>query len=386
MPAFGKKLVFVGGGHAHLHALARIDEFALHGVEVTVIAPGPFWYSGMGPGMLSGIYEKEDDIVDLRALVERQGGRYLEDCVTRIRPKENELLTAGGETLSYDLLSLNVGSAVPAESLIKEEAQKDPADPDARVIRVKPVQNFLALRQRLQLGKLGATPGNPARILVIGGGAAGCETAANARALFHRQEREAAIFLVSSADRLLPELPVRAGRIMEKFCARNGIDVTLGVRVANLHDGEALFEGGGVSMPFDLALLATGVRPARLIAESSLETDDTGAMQVDPHLRSVSHPNVFGGGDGIQLKDRPLARVGVYAVRQGPILFHNLLATLEKESLQVFEPQKKYLLILNLGDGTGLLSWRGLVFRSGLAFQLKDHIDRKFMRTYQLAV
>ncbi len=132
-------------------------------------------------------------------------------------------------------------------------------------------------------------------------------------------------------------------------------------------------------------MLATGVRPAPLLSKSGLETDDTGAMLVDAHLCSVSHPNVFGGGDGIQLQDHPIARVGVYAVRQGPILCHNLLATLEKQPLEVFEPQENYLLILNLGDGTGLLSWRGLIVRSSLAFRLKDHIDRKFMRTYQQA-
>ena len=46
--------VLLGAGHAHLYALSRIGEWVEAGSRVTVIAPGPFWYSGMGPGCWAG--------------------------------------------------------------------------------------------------------------------------------------------------------------------------------------------------------------------------------------------------------------------------------------------------------------------------------------------
>jgi NADH dehydrogenase FAD-containing subunit len=95
---------------------------------------------------------------------------------------------------------------------------------------------------------------------------------------------------------------------------------------------------------------------------------------------------VFGGGDCIALAGRRLARVGVYAVREAPVLFHNLLATLEGRPLRRFRPQRRYLLIMNLGDGTGLATWGGLWWYGRLAFWLKDRIDRAFLKEYQRPV
>ena len=49
------------------------------------------------------------------------------------------------------------------------------------------------------------------------------------------------------------------------------------------------------------------------------------------------------------------------SIRQGPVLFHNLQAYLGGEPLKKFKPQKIYLYILNLGDGTGLAIYGPLV-------------------------
>ena len=106
-------------------------------------------------------------------------------------------------------------------------------------------------------------------------------------------------------------------------------------------------------------------------------------MLVNGYLRSTEHSNIFGGGDCIYFKDSPLDKVGVYAVRQNPILYHNLMATLESSELKPFDPGGEYLLIFNLGDGTGIFYKWGIQFGGRLAFRIKDYIDRKFMRQFQ---
>jgi len=77
--------------------------------------------------------------------------------------------------------------------------------------------------------------------------------------------------------------------------------------------------------------------------------------------------------------------VGVYAVRQNPILLHNLMAALDGESLTPFQPGGAYLLIFNMGDGRAIFWKKNLVFDGRLAFILKDFIDRRFMRKFQLS-
>jgi NADH dehydrogenase FAD-containing subunit len=76
-------------------------------------------------------------------------------------------------------------------------------------------------------------------------------------------------------------------------------------------------------------------------------------------------------------------KVGVYAVRENPVLYHNLKAALEGNDLQAFDPGGDYLLIFNLGDRTGVLNKRWLTFGGRPAFIVKDFIDRRFMRTFQ---
>ena len=66
-----------------------------------------------------------------------------------------------------------------------------------------------------------------------------------------------------------------------------------------------------------------------------------------------------------------------------PVLYHNLMAALEGEPLQVFNPGGDYLLIFNMGDGKGVLKKKWLTFDGRLAFVIKDYIDRKFMKKFQ---
>jgi len=61
-------------------------------------------------------------------------------------------------------------------------------------------------------------------------------------------------------------------------------------------------------------------------------------LLVNKYLQCTAHPEIFGGGRCIYFKDRPLDKVGVYAVRQNPVLYQNLMASLEETVLQPFDP------------------------------------------------
>ena len=80
-----------------------------------------------------------------------------------------------------------------------------------------------------------------------------------------------------------------------------------------------------------------------------------------------------------------IAKSGVYAVREAPILWHNLLAAARGRPLMRYRPQRSFLSILNTADGRALLRYKGLRSWSRWAWWLKDRIDRGFMRRYQTA-
>jgi NADH dehydrogenase FAD-containing subunit len=166
--------------------------------------------------------------------------------------------------------------------------------------------------------------------------------------------------------------------------ADRGIVVLEGNRVKEVAANQILMADGS-SHDFDVAFMALGVQPSRLFHDSGIPTGTDGGLLVNTFLQSVAHPEMFGGGDCISFAERPLAKVGVYAVRQNPILLHNLMAALEGREMKPFMPQKDYMLIFNMGNGRGILWKKNFIWEGRLAFLLKDYIDRKFMKKFQVA-
>ncbi len=361
-------LVLVGGGHAHLTILKRLGVFSRHGHTVTLVSPDRYhYYSGMGPGLLGQTYSPPQIRFDLQEMVAGSGS-FLHDRVVGLQPALRTLLLASGQSLTYDVASFNVGSEVVVPPAFER---------DERLVPVKPIVNLETARQRL----LAMPEGQKLRLLVAGGGPAGTEVAGNLRDLLDRTGRLGEIVQVAG-HRLLANFPDRMRTLVLKQFAKRQIDVREGVHLTGYADGRALLDDGG-ELAVDGVFLASGVRPPDLFQQAGLSVGEDGGLLVNRMLQSVDAPELFAGGDCLCFAEQPLAKVGVYAVRQNPVLFENLLATLSAMPLQPFKPQQHYLLVLNLGDGQGVLHWRGHVLAGRWACQLKDKIDRQFMRRFQ---
>jgi NADH dehydrogenase FAD-containing subunit len=368
-----RRAVLLGAGHAHLETLRQSGRFTRRGHELVLVAPGPFWYSGLATGMLGGTYPPDLDRVDVAALVARGGGRFIRGRATGIDVAARRVHLEDGPSLRYDALSLNLGSEVPVADVpgLAEHG-----------IAVKPIENLWRLRRELEERLPSATSGRPLRLVVIGGGATACEVAANARRRADDLDGAAEVTVLARGERLHEHVARRAAEGLLRSLRRRGVRVELGAAVERIEPGCALLADGR-RFPFDLLVPAIGLVPSPLVRATGLPTDGAGALLVDESLRSVADPAVLGGGDCVAWPGRSLAKVGVYAVREAPILCHNLLATLEGRPPRRFRPQRRFLLILNLGDGTGLASWGPLHWRGRLAFWLKDRIDRRFLARYR---
>jgi len=238
------------------------------------------------------------------------------------------------------------------------------------------------LRLRDEVRRLAAAPGHaPVRIVVAGGGPAGCEVAANLIALGKPGRRPLKISIVTRQNRLLAGLPATAGTLMERRLVQDGVDISYGATVQSIEPGFAVTGVGRV--PFDILVNATGLKPSPVVGAMGLPTGADGGLLVDRYLRSIGDPRIFGGGDCISFAERDLLKLGVYAVREAPVLLYNLLATHGGRRLKPYAPQRRALMILNLGDGTGLAIRGGWVLRSRAAAWIKDWIDRAFLRRYR---
>jgi NADH dehydrogenase FAD-containing subunit len=367
-----RHLVLVGGGHAHLTALARLPDTLRAGHRVTLIGPSPYhYYSGMGPGLLSGIYRPAEARFHVRKMAEDGGAAFIEGRVSAVDPIRRTLHLASGGEVHYDAASFNTGSEVPADFLDIR------GGPD--VYPVKPIENLLAARRKIE----DAGAGVRFRVIVLGGGPAGVEISANLGRLAKETGRIAGITLVSRSN-ILADFPENARTLALGALARWEVEAIEGVAAQAVVDGGVRLENGGC-LEGDMVFVAVGIRPTALFRNSGLPTGKDGGLLVNDFLQCVGSPELFGGGDCISLARSPLQRVGVYAVRQNLPLHGNLRAFLEGKPLRRFDPGGAYLLILNLGDGTGLFRRKRIVWGGPLAFRFKDFLDRRFMKKFQLS-
>ena len=365
-------IAFAGGGHAHLYSLRRTRELVRRGHDVVLVNPSPhLYYSGMATGVVSRTYTPEEDRIDVRRLVEGGGGRFVKGRVERAIPSERALLLEDGRRVPYDVASFCLGSGVAAPLPTREED---------RVLPVKPVENAERLRDEISARR--------PRVLVVGGGVAGCEMAANAASLMAKlaAERgtgaaEGEIVLAEAGPNLLATAPERARRLMSAHLKDRGVEVLLDFEVRSYEDG-IVVSADGREARADLLVPAAGVVPPSVFRRSGLATGDDGGLWVDAHLRSPNDERLFGGGDCVCFRGESLPRLGVFAVRQGPVLYRNLQAAFRGEPLARFEPQRRYLYVLNLGDGTGLAIYGRLAWRGRLAMKLKNRIDKRFVEEY----
>ena len=367
----GKRLVIVGAGHAHLTVLKNLAEFKRTGHRVTVVSASALhYYSGMGPGMLSGIYRPEEIRFNVKKMSEDRGAVFVEDNVVKICPADKKIDLNAGNELSYDVLSLNTGSFVPSMAAMPN---------DESIITVKPIEKLLMARRRI----LSDLKTRDVKVTVVGGGPTGVEVAGNLERMARNETGDCRITLVAGS-RLLAEFKPGVRRLALRSLNRRRVRVIEDARVNGVQDGQAELSNGDV-LETDYAFMAVGVKPSPLFADSGLPTGGDGGMLVNQFLQSVDYPELFGGGDCICFEPQPLAKVGVYAVRQNPVLLHNLLGMLNGGPLQEFVPQATFLLALNMGDGTAVVRWHSLVWGGALGFALKNYIDRKFMREFQVS-
>ena len=365
-----KKLVFVGAGHAHLTALSRLETFVERGYAVTVISTANFhYYSGMGPGMLSGIYEPQEIRFNVQRLTESKGGHFLADKVIRIDPVSRMLYLKSNREIGYDVVSFNTGSDVPVIKGIPSNGS---------IYTVKPIEELYKARCRIT----DELKNGPLQLAVIGGGAAGIEISCNLWRLVRDHNGTAGIHLISR-ESILSRFNPRIREIVLKKLDQKKIVVSENASVSDIDKSVIILEGGK-TIPYNLAFLATGVKPSSLFKDSGIETGEDGGLMVNEYLQSVTYPDILGGGDCIYFTKSPLDKVGVHAVRQNQILFDNLHSLLSGGELKRYSPQNKYLLILNMGDGTGVFFRESWVWDGKKAFLLKNYIDNKFVKKFQL--
>jgi selenide,water dikinase len=388
-------LVFVGAGHCHCLALVQLarDLVPQLPTTVTLISDSAFaYYSGMLPAAVAGQFREDELRIDVAALCRALAVRFVLGRATRIEHAAKRVHVQRSDsdapcTIEYDLLSVNVGS-------VTRGAELDGVSQHA--ICTRPIA---LLPARLAAREADFTALQPPRcptVLVVGGGAAGCELAmavcGRHRALFGAAD----VSLLTSCTSELGTGGARLSSVLKAALQERGIKLIAGraIRVdadRTVHAVDSSNNGVASAHAAELVLWAAGASPGALLAASDLPLSGDGFLDVRRSLQSVASDFVFACGDCCTVRDSPqIEKAGVFAVREAPILAQNLcaarhnLAHPEAPKPYVdYAAQASFLRLIITGDGGAIgCKWGFATPSSSAANWLKSKLDLDFIRLF----
>jgi selenide,water dikinase len=378
-------LVLLGGGHANIQVLKMLAMNPIGGLRITLISDQTHSpYSGMIPGYLAGYYSYEECHFDLRRICEELGQRFIKAKIIGIDPQRKKIQLENRAEVSYDCASINVG--IEPQSI--ENASVEAA---LKLIPLKPISRFISHWERL-IADLNAYKGSDAlQIAVVGAGASGVEISIILKMLIDQHQWNAEVSLIHRHEYLVSAKDRSAQKKLSETLKELGVKVFKNTQaLKEQENGLVLKDDQGLIQTKDFyrVLTATHASAPQWFKQSGLPVDADGFVKVTGNLLVEQGHALFAAGDCIHFTPSPLKKAGVYAVRQGRVLEHNIRAYFTgKSALKTFRPKKNVLSLITIGerkalvhqDSTSILRWMW----PSLLWMVKDGIDRRFMKRFQ---
>jgi pyridine nucleotide-disulfide oxidoreductase family protein len=361
-----KRLVLLGGGHAHVHVLAAMAREPMPGVQTVMVTPfARQVYSGMVPGWMAGHYTIDECAIPLEPLARAAGVELALASATAIDATERTVTLSDGRVAEYDVLSIDAGSTQNRDAI---------AGARERGLFIRPIEHFVKLFD----GVIELASSRVLDVVVVGGGAAGFEVA---MALQHRlagaDGEQARVCIVTGDSVVLPGFTPGARQRALARLRRARITV-INQRCVEVGDTHLLLDNGA-RVVCDVPVMALPASAPAWLQGSGLALDEAGFVSITQTLQSTSHPQVFAAGDVSSRLDHAVPRSGVYAVRAGPVLALNIRRLLAGGELQPWRAQERSLYLLSCGERRAIASWGDWSAQGRWAWWWKDRIDRGFV-------
>jgi selenide, water dikinase len=388
--AIAQDLVLIGGGHSHAIVLRLWGMHPIPGVRLTLISDGSDTpYSGMLPGYVAGVYSRSDCHIDLRSLCQFAGAQFYRSTAIGLDLAQQQVICVDRPPVRFDWLSIDIGSTPqtvgPQTAGPQTVGVGEPVSGRSNSIPAKPVPQFLQWWERF-CAQYTTAPTAPT-ISIVGGGVGGVELALSIQTRLQALRSPAAvgtIQLFSRSPTVLPQHNQQVQRYFQQYLQQRQIKLYCDREIIGWN-GKTLQTANGEEFASDVVVWVTVATAPAWLAASGLAVDGDGFIQVDQYLRSPSHPNIFAAGDIASMMAQPRPKAGVFAVRQGGPLYHNLCRSLQGRSLKPFRPQTQYLSLIGTGDGSAVASRGPWFARSPILWRWKQRIDRQFMQQFSPA-
>ncbi|GAA2753097.1 MULTISPECIES: NAD(P)/FAD-dependent oxidoreductase [Kitasatospora] len=356
------RILIVGGGFAGLECARRLErKLAPSEAEISLVTPFSYQlYLPLLPHVAAGVLTPQSVAVSLRRSLHRThivpGGAIGIDPrskVAVVRKITDEVVAE-----RYDYLVLAPGSVTRTFDIpgLPDYARGMKTLAEAAYIRDHVISQLdlasTSLDDRERESRL--------QFVVVGGGYAGTETAACLQRLTTAASRryprlDARLIkwhLIDIAPKLMPELGDKLGDTALQILRARGVEVSLGVSIAEVGAENVKFTDGR-SLPCRTLIWTAGVTASPLIGTLDAETV-RGRIAVTAEMRVPQFEGVFALGDAAAVPDLAKGDGAVcpptaqHSARQGRAVADNLVAALRGQPLQPYF-HKDLGLVVDLG-------------------------------------
>ena len=287
-----KRFVIIGGSIAGINCVEGIRSVDPDG-EITVVSGEKV--SNYGRPLISNYLEGKTDWEHMRYrgadFYERNRVRVLHGITAeQIKPTEKTMSLSNGETLPYDALCVCTGSS--------------PFVPDFDGL--KTVKNRFSFTTMADAVNLETLVDKSSKVLIIGAGFIGLKCA---EGLAGRAGEITVCDLAPHA--MSASLDEDSAPILERHLEQNGIQLLLG-DTAERFDKNVAYLKSGKTVPFDVLVIAIGVRPNTALVREAGGSVNRGILVGETMKTSL--PDVWAAGDCVECTEITTGETGVLAI------------------------------------------------------------------------
>ncbi|MGW0555763.1 NAD(P)/FAD-dependent oxidoreductase [Streptomyces sp. NPDC002926] len=357
------RILVVGAGFAGIECARRLErKLSPAEAEISLVTPFSYQlYLPLLPQVAAGVLTPQSIAVSLRRSSKRRtriipGGAIgvdAKDKICVVRKITGEMVD-----LPYDYIVLAPGSITRTFDIpgLVEHARGMKTLAEAAYIR----DHVIAQLDLADASQDEAERTSRLQFVVVGGGYAGTETAACLQRLTqHAVKRYPRLdpehikwHLVDIAPKLMPELGDKLGLAALDILRRRGIEVSLGVSVAEAGPEKVTLTDGRV-LPCRTLIWTAGVAASPLVGTLDKETD-RGRLVVRPEMTVPGADGAFALGDAAAVPDLAKGDGAVcpptaqHAQRQGRKAADNVIASMHGRPLVPYV-HKDLGLVVDLG-------------------------------------
>lgn len=336
-----RRILILGGGYAGLMAAARAARGGSPAQITLVNAQSHFVQRIRNHELLAG---GRPGAFALAPALARRAVRFVQGYVEALEPKRQRVIGRDGTgtrlELGYDELIVALGSRTRASA------------PDVAAHTVR-LDDTAAIRSASQ--QIASIARDGGRVLVVGGGLSGIETATELAERFPTLR----IDLTTTGTLGDGYVNGTVEHLKRRF-AGLGITVSEHTRIAGVEQGGA-WSADGTTFPFELCIWCGGFEAQELAREAGLEVDSYGRIVVVPTLRTREYGNIFAVGDAaaMNLGNKTIRMGCVSALPMGAHAGDNVRRLIRGEDLTPFSLGIA-LRCVSLGRTDGLIQWTRL--------------------------